>query len=257
MTEFVRVERDGAVLVLSLARPEKKNAITDAMYAVLADALGAAGSDPSVRAVLIRGDGDSFTAGNDIGDFVAVATGARAPGEQSVLRFLAALSQAEKPVVAAVKGQAIGIGTTLLLHCDLVYVAEDARLATPFADLALTPEAASSLLLPQRLGHTRAFAMFALGEALDGRTAAAVGIANAALPAGEVDAHALDAAQRLAARPVGALVHTKRLMRDAALISEVMTRELEIFGARLTTPEAREAFTAFAERRRPDFSSFN
>jgi enoyl-CoA hydratase/carnithine racemase len=159
--------------------------------------------------------------------------------------------------VAAVKGVAIGIGATLLLHCDLVYVAEDARLSTPFVDLALAPEAGSSLLLPARIGHARAFAMFALGEALDGRAAAALGLANAALPADEVDARARQAAHRLAARPPGALLQTKRLMRDAAAIAAVMDVELEVFSQRLTSPEAREAFTAFAERRKPDFTPFS
>jgi enoyl-CoA hydratase/carnithine racemase len=257
MSEHIRIQRDGGVLVLTIDRPDKKNALTDAMYAALADAVGSAGVDPAVRVLLIRGEGETFTAGNDIGDFAAVATGARAPGEQSVVRFLRALTVAEKPIVAAVRGAAIGIGTTLLLHCDLVYVAEDARLAAPFADLALTPEAASSLLLPLRIGHTRAFAMFALGEVMDGRSAAALGLANAALPSAEVDAHALAAAHRLAARPTGALAQTKRLMRDTATLWTVIEAELVVFGERLRSPEAGEAFSAFAERRKPDFSKLS
>jgi enoyl-CoA hydratase/carnithine racemase len=254
VSEQLKVERDGGVLVLSLNRPEKKNAITDAMYAVLAEALEAANADREVRAILIRAEGETFSAGNDIGDFAAVAMGARSPETLAVMRVIRALAALEKPLVAAVKGLAVGIGTTLLLHCDLVYVAEDARLTTPFADLALTPEAASSLLLPLRIGHARAFAMFALGEALDGRTAAATGLANAALPAAEVDGYARAAARALAARPLGALMATKRLMRDAEAIWAVMQTEGRIFVERLTTPEAREAFTAFAERRAPDFS---
>jgi enoyl-CoA hydratase/carnithine racemase len=257
VSEHVKVERDGPILVLTLNRPEKRNAITDAMYAVFADALEAAGGDRAVRAVLIRAEGETFCAGNDIMDFAAIATGQRGPGEIAALRLIRALAASEKPLVAAVKGAAVGIGTTLLLHCDLVYVAEDARLTTPFVDLALTPEAASSLLLPLRIGHARAFAMFALGEALDGRQAAALGLANAALPAWQVDAEALKAAQALAARPIGALVQTKRLMRAAEAIWAVMQTENRVFFDRLSSPEAREAFAAFAERRPPDFSKLD
>jgi enoyl-CoA hydratase/carnithine racemase len=254
VSEQLKIERDGGVLVLSLNRPEKKNAITDAMYAALAEALDSAGRDREVRAVLIRAEGETFSAGNDINDFAAVAMGARSPETLAVMRVIRALAMFEKPLVAAVKGLAVGIGTTLLLHCDLVYVAEDARLTTPFADLALTPEAASSLLLPLRIGHPRAFAMFALGEAFDGRTAAAMGLANEALKASEVDARARAAARALAARPLGALIATKRLMRDSEAIWSVMQTEAQIFGERLRTPEAREAFAAFAERRAPDFT---
>ncbi len=257
MSEPLKIERDGQVLVLTLNRPEKKNAITDAMYAALAGALEAAESDKAVRAILIRAEGETFCAGNDISDFILVATGQRGPAEAAVVRILRALATAEKPLVAAVKGAAIGIGATLLLHCDLVYVAEDAQLKTPFADLALTPEAASSLLLPLRIGHQRAFAMFALGEALSGRQAADLGLANAALPAWQVDAEALKAAQALAVRPTGALVQTKRLMRDAEAIWALMQTEMRVFFERLSTPEAREAFTAFAERRPPDFSKLD
>jgi enoyl-CoA hydratase/carnithine racemase len=254
VSEHLKIERDGAVLVLTLNRPEKKNALTDAMYATLADTLDEAGRDRAVRAILIRAEGETFTAGNDINDFAAVAMGARKPETLAAFRVIRALATAEKPLVAAVKGAAVGIGTTLLLHCDLVFVAEDAKLSTPFVDLALTPEAASSLLLPFRIGHARAFAMFALGEALDGKSAAELGLANAALPAAEVDARARKAAQALAARPLGALMQTKRLMRDAEALWAVMEREAQVFSERLTTPEAREAFTAFAERRPPDFT---
>jgi enoyl-CoA hydratase/carnithine racemase len=257
VSEPLKAEVAGPVLVLTLNRPEKKNAITDAMYAAFAGALEAAEADKAVRAILIRAEGETFSAGNDISDFAAIATGRRGPDEISVVTLIRALAKAEKPIVAAVKGAAVGIGTTMLLHCDLVFVAEDARLVTPFADLALTPEAASSLLLPLRIGHARAFAMFALGEALSGREAAALGLANAALPAWQVDAEALKAAQALAARPIGALVQTKRLMRDAEAIWAVMQRENRVFFDRLTTPEAREAFSAFAERRPPDFSKLD
>jgi enoyl-CoA hydratase/carnithine racemase len=250
----VITELAGGVLTVTLNRPEKKNALTDAMYRVFADALERASTDPAVRVVLVRGAGDAFSAGNDISDFVLVATGARKPHEGHVFRLLEALARFDKPIVAAVRGVAVGIGATLLLNCDLVFVAEDARLSTPFVSLALAPEAASTLLLPLRIGHARAFSMFALGEAIDGRTAAAWGLANAALPAAEVDAAARKAAEALARQPLGSLMDTKRLMRDAEALWAVMQRENAAFGARLASPEAREAFTAFAERRAPDFS---
>lgn len=253
MTEPVRVAVEDGVMRLTFARPDKKNAITNAMYGVLADALERAEEDDAIRAVLIHGEGGLFTSGNDLMDFAAQATGAFS-GERHVLRFLSALAWATMPLVAAVEGLAVGVGTTMLLHCDLVFVAKDAKLTTPFVNLALVPEAASSLLLPQRIGHARAFAMFALGEALDGEQAAALGIANAALPAGEVLARAEAAARNLATRPLGAVVATKKLMREAAVIQEVMDIEGKIFGERLQTAEAREAFTAFVERRPPDFS---
>jgi enoyl-CoA hydratase/carnithine racemase len=252
--EHVRVSVEGNVMRLTLARPEKRNALTNAMYAALGDALARAEADPAVRVVVFDAEGDAFTAGNDIADFASVAAGTMAREEMKAHVFLAALARARKPYVAAVQGRAVGVGVTMLFHCDLVYVAEDAKLTVPFVDLALVPEAASSLLIPARIGHARAFAMFALGEAVDGRSAAAIGIANAALPAGEVRARAMAAAQALAKKPTGALQATKQLMRDAEKIAAVMAREGEIFGARLRTAEAAEAFRAFAERRAPDFT---
>jgi enoyl-CoA hydratase/carnithine racemase len=252
--EHVRVSVEGNVMRLTLARPEKKNALTNAMYAALGDALARAEADPAVHVVLFDAEGDAFTAGNDIADFASVAAGTMAREEMKAHVFLSALARARKPYVAAVQGRAVGVGVTMLFHCDLVYVAEDAKLTVPFVDLALVPEAASSLLIPARIGHARAFAMFALGEAVDGRTAAAIGIANAALPAGEVRSQAMAAAQALAKKPTGALQATKQLMRDAEKIAAVMAREGEIFGARLRTAEAAEAFRAFAERRAPDFT---
>jgi enoyl-CoA hydratase/carnithine racemase len=254
MSEHVRVSVDGNVMRLTLARPEKKNALTNAMYLALAQALERAESDPAIRVVLFEGEGDSFTAGNDLADFAAVAAGTAGRDDMKAFVFLRALAHAQKPYVAAVQGLAVGIGVTMLMHCDLVYVAEDAKLTTPFVNLAVVPEAASSLLIPARIGHARAFAMFALGEPVDGRTAAAIGLANAAVPAAEVHAKALAAAKTLAAKPMGALRATKQLMRDADAIAALMARESEIFGARLRTAEAAEAFKAFAERRAPDFS---
>ena len=254
MSDHIRVSIEDNVMRLTLARPEKKNALTNDMYAALGAALERAESDPTVRAVLLEAEGDAFTAGNDLGDFAAVAAGTLARSEMKAHVFLTALARAQKPYVAAVQGLAVGIGVTLLMHCDLVYVAEDAKLSTPFVNLAVVPEAASSWLLPARIGYSRAFAMFALGEPVDGRTAAAIGIANAALPASEVRAKALAVAKNLATKPIGALRATKQLMRDASTIESVMATEGEIFSARLRTAEAAEAFQAFAERRPPDFT---
>lgn len=252
MTEQVQIARDDGVLVLTLNRPAKKNALTREMYAALADALEAAETDAEIRCVLLQGAGDCFTAGNDLGDFAAVSAGGEGPRDTS--RFLKALANARKPYVAAVHGLAVGVGVTMLLHCDLVFVADDARLSTPFVNLALVPEAASSLLLPARIGYSRAFAMFALGDPVIGDTAAALGLANVAVPAAEVQGRALAAAKTLARKPLGALMATKALMRDAAVIGQVMDREGAEFEKRLRTAEAKEAFAAFAERRAPDFS---
>ena len=248
----VREEQRGPVLVLTLDRTEKKNALTNSMYGRLADALEAAERDPSTRVVVLRADGDVFTAGNDLGEFARVASGADAGRE--VGRFLQALATACKPLVAAVQGRAVGVGTTMLLHCDYVVLSEDAELTTPFVSLALVPEAGSSLLLPARVGHVRAFAMFATGDAVTAPEALAWGLANRVVSSGDLEAAAMTAAGRLASQPVGALAATKRLMRDVEAISSTMAREGEIFAQRLRSAEAREAFSAFAERRQPDFA---
>ncbi|MBC7769753.1 MAG: enoyl-CoA hydratase/isomerase family protein, partial [Phycisphaerales bacterium] len=187
--DHIIVSRDGAVLEIRFNRPDKKNAITNAMYGVIADAIAAAESDDDVRAVLFTANGDFFSAGNDIKDFAAQSTDA-AEGPRHVGRFLEVVIEAEKPVVAAVQGHAVGVGTTMLFQCDLVYVAETARLTVPFIDLGVVPENASSLTIVDRLGYSRAFALFGLGEPLLGRDAAAWGLANAALPAAEVEPRA-------------------------------------------------------------------
>ena len=254
MTEHVRITVDNAIMRITLARPEKKNALTQAMYVAVGEALTRAESDPTVRVVLIDSDGDSFTAGNDIADFAAIATGASSREQMQTHIFLEALARGTKPYVAAVAGLAVGVGVTMLMHCDVSYVAEDARLSTPFVNLALVPEAASTWLIPARIGYARAFQLFALGEPIDGKTAAAIGLVTAALPAAEVRAKALATAKALAAKPAGALQATKKLMRDSAAILAVMAREGEAFGNRLRSPEAAEAFRAFAERRAPDFT---
>lgn len=254
MTEHIGVEGDNGVMSLMFRRPEKKNAITDAMYAALADALEQAENDPTIKAILFDAEGESFSAGNDLVDFLAQNSAGARPEEMNVMRFLAALARAEKPVVAGVVGQAVGIGVTLLLHCDLVYVARDAKLSTPFVNLAVVPEAASSLLLPAAIGHTRAYAMFALGQVVDGETAARWGLATEAVDASEVRGLARQAAEALAAKPAGSLAITKRLMRDSSVLSARMDLESSHFGERLQSAEAREALQAFFERRPPDFS---
>ena len=255
MTEHVRSDEANGVLTLTLNRPEKKNALTKAMYQTLGDAIDGAGAGTDVRCILIQAEGDVFTAGNDLGDFAAVNRGepsdtTRRGGNP----LLAALARATTPLVAAVNGRAVGVGTTMLLHCDLVFVSEDAVLTTPFVNLALIPEAASSLTLPARIGHARAFSMFVLGEAVDARKAVDWGIANAVCPRGELRVRARAAADAIAARPASAVRLTKALMRDPAVLAARMEIEGTHFAAQLKSPEAREAFAAFAEKRAPDFS---
>lgn len=253
MTEHVLVAIENNVLRLTLNRPDKKNAITRDMYRTLGEALTSAETDDAVRAIVLDATGDAFTAGNDLADFNAVAAGTLTREEMTSHLFLHALARADKPIVAAVQGLAVGIGVTMLLHCDLVYAADTARLTTPFAGLGLVPEAASSQLLQARIGYARAYALLALGDAIDGVMAAQMGLVNAALPAGEVRQHAMNVAERLAARPIGALRATKQLMRDPVAIKATMDRESEVFGARLRGPEAAEALKAFGERRPPNF----
>ena len=254
VTEHIQTEFSGGVLTVTLARPDKKNAITQAMYAALSDATERARTDESVRVLMFRSQGDSFSAGNDIADFIALGSQGQQPVDMSVFRFLKALADLDKPAVAAVRGRAVGIGLTLLLHCDMVVVAEDALLSVPFINLALAPEAASSMLLPAAIGHRRAFEMFALGEPIDGRTALAWGLANRAVPVDQVEATAADLAMKLAARAPNSIRKTKRLMRDAESLWALMQREGEAFGSQMSSPEAMEAFMAFSQKRAPDFS---
>ena len=254
MTEHVRTDFTDGILTVTLARPDKKNAITQAMYASLAEATRRAKDDDAVRVLLFQADGDSFSAGNDIADFIAIGSSGQGPlTDAPVFHFLKSLAELDKPAVAAVRGRAVGIGLTLLLHCDMVVVAEDALLSAPFINLALAPEAASSLLLPQVLGHQRAFEVFALGEPIDGRTALAWGLANRAVPADQVDAVAVELAGKLAARAPNSIRKTKALMRDAERLWTLMLQEGEAFGSQMTSPEAMEAFMAFSQKRAPNF----
>jgi enoyl-CoA hydratase/carnithine racemase len=251
----IRCATLNGVATIEIARPEKKNALTVEMYQAMADALNAAREDAAVRAVLITGQPGIFTSGNDLEDFMRRP---RQGMDSPVFRFMRALLDCDKPVVAAVTGAAIGIGTTMLLHCDFVYVADDARLAMPFVSLGLVPEFGSSLVVPQLMGHRRAAEKLLMGDPFTGETAVECGIASAVLPAGEVMAHARRVAERFNALPPGAVREAKRLMRAPhreAILAAIQT-EGEAFGTRLTSPEAREAFQAFFEKRKPDFSKF-
>jgi enoyl-CoA hydratase/carnithine racemase len=251
MTIHYSIE-DG-VATLELARPEKKNALTVAMYAALADHLGAAARDDAVRAILITGQPGIFTAGNDLQDFLQSAG---LTPDSPPIRFMLGLSRAEKPVVAAVTGAAVGIGVTMLLHCDLVYLGDDCRLSMPFVSLGLVPEFASSLLLPQWAGHARAAEKILLGLPFGAAEAQAMGLASAVLPAGEVLSHARAMARRFNALPPGAVRESKRLLKraQARLVEEAIMEEARAFSGRLGGPEVREAVAAFFEKRPPDFS---
>ncbi|WP_043242505.1 MULTISPECIES: enoyl-CoA hydratase [Pseudomonadaceae] len=256
MSEHIHLERDQGLLTIRMQRADKMNALTRAMYGAMADALDAAGEDRSVRAVLITGSETCFTSGNDVADFIQAPPSGL---DSEVFRFMKSLFDFAKPVVAAVSGPAVGIGTTLLLHCDLVYVARDAKLKMPFVNLGLCPEFGSSLILPRMLGHARAAQLLLLGEAFTGEQAAAWGIANEALDSGaETLARAREMAQRFEQLAPSAVAVSKRLMREPGReeLRQVIMEEGELFGQRLRTPEAIEALSAFMQRRKPDFSKF-
>jgi enoyl-CoA hydratase/carnithine racemase len=247
------------VATIEIARPEKKNALTIAMYQAMTAAIDAARADATVRAVLITGQPGVFTSGNDIEDFMSRPPGQGSDAQDSpVAQFMRALLECDKPVVAAVTGAAIGIGTTMLLHCDLVYVADDARLAMPFVSLGLVPEFGSSLLVPQLMGHRRAAEKLLLGDPFTAEQAVECGIANAVLPAGEVVNHARRIAERFNALPPGAVREAKQLMRapQQELVLGTIRTEGALFAKRLRSPEAMEAFQAFFQKRKPDFSKF-
>ncbi|MFT0733246.1 enoyl-CoA hydratase [Ralstonia wenshanensis] len=252
----IRTETADGVLTLTFDRLDRKNAITAAMYQTLADALVAAETDPAIRVIVLAGHESVFTAGNDLEDFMK-----NPPKDESapVHQFLKAISRATKPLIASVSGAAVGVGTTMLLHCDLVYASETAKLSMPFAQLGLCPEAASSLLLPQLAGYHRAADKLLFGEPFDATEARELGLVNRVLPAGELDAFVRTQARKLMLLPPASLRATKRLMKEGATpqIAERMSVEGKQFGEMLRAPEAREAFTAFFEKRRPDFSKFN
>jgi enoyl-CoA hydratase/carnithine racemase len=254
--DHVHVDTADRVCTIGFARPDKKNALTRAMYVRVAEALDAAAADESVRAVLVRGTDDCFTAGNDLHDFLhAPPSGPESPVFQLLLR----LCRFEKPLLAAVEGPAVGLGTTLLLHCDLVVAGDGARLSLPFVALGLCPEAAATFLLPRMLGHARAAELLLLGEPIDAARACALGLVNRVCPAGSAGREATALARALAEKPPAAVRVTKRLLRAdvAARVEEALHREGAEFVARLSSPEAREAMSAFLGRRKPDFSRFS
>lgn len=248
--------KEQGICIIEFNRPEKKNAITAAMYGAMADALLAAEADASVRVILFSGAGGIFTAGNDLDDFLKQPPA----GETSpVFRFMEALRNAGKPVVAAVGGAAIGIGTTMLLHCDLVYASDNAKFSLPFVQLGLCPEFGSSLLLPRLSGHQRAAEKLMLGEPFSAQEAHQLGLVNRVLDADGLMAFAQAQAAKLAALPGSSLRATKRLMKraDADAVAAQIAQEGAQFRQMLSAPEAKEAFTAFFEKRKPDFSRFS
>ena len=243
------------VLSIEFNRPQKKNAITAAMYQALADAIKEAEADAAVRVVLITGGAEIFTAGNDLEDF---RHNPPQSGESPVFRFLYAISHMKKPLIAAVAGAAVGIGTTMLLHCDAVYAGDNAKFSLPFTALGLCPEAASSLLLPALAGHLRASEKLLFGEPFGAEEAREMGLVNRVLPAGEVASYAFERARKLAQMPAASVRTTKALMRAGQLkaVEAQMAEEGAHFRKMLGAPEAKEAFAAFFERRKPDFSKF-
>jgi enoyl-CoA hydratase/carnithine racemase len=255
MNEQIGYESADGVAQIRIDRPDKKNALTAAMYTGLVDAFKRAEFDQSVRVLLLCGSETCFTAGNDLQDFMNVP-----PSDDSspTVRFIKQLPVTRKPLVAAVAGPAVGIGTTMLLHCDLVYADPSARFQLPFVNLGLCPEAASSFLLPQIVGYPRAAELLLLGNPFSATQALEMGLINGITPAGEVIATAAIKARQMAERPAASLLLTKSLLKraHARLVEETTNEELARFGERLASPEAAEAFRAFFERRKPDFSKF-
>ncbi len=249
----VLTERSGSILKVQLNRPGKKNAITTAMYVALAEALETAAKDDATRVVLIHGAGDSFTAGNDLEDFVKNPPG---PGESPQTRLFAALNGFDKPIVAAVHGVAVGLGTTILVHCDFVYAGESARFITPFIDLALVPEMGSSFGLPALVGWRPAAEMLLLGTPFGAGRAEQVGLVTAVVPDQAVLETATQVARKLAEKPVDALTASKKLLKRTRRerLAEAFRSEAEEFALRVRSPEAKEAFDAFFHKRQPDFT---
>lgn len=246
---------DDRILTLSLNRPERKNALSLAMYSALAELISAADADSKIRVIVLTGTDDFFTSGNDLMDFM---TQPEIHENHPVVRFIEALRHCGKPVVAIVRGHALGIGTTLLLHCDLAYVAEDARLQLPFVNLGLCPEYASSYLVPRVVGQQKAAELFLLGEPFSGVEAAALGLATKALPSTELADYARTKINRLAHQPPAAVRRTKKLLRAATetAIQQSLQAEYAGFAEGLGSEECKESITAFFEKRAPDFSRF-
>jgi enoyl-CoA hydratase/carnithine racemase len=254
MTQDISISIADGVQTLRFNRPEKKNALTAAMYVAIRAALEMGDASGEVAAHLFIGSGGMFSAGSDIGEFLERSRG-NVDLTGPIVQFIRHLPLVRKPMIAAVDGLAVGIGTTLLFHCDLVYATPAASFRTPFLDLGLVPEAGSSLLAPQRLGYARAFELLALGEPFPAERAREAGLVNAIVTAEELEATARRAAARLAAKPPEALAATRALMRgDPQAVVQRIDEEVKVFAARLSSPEAREAFSAFLEKRPPDFA---
>jgi enoyl-CoA hydratase/carnithine racemase len=253
MSDHVRIERGGGVLAITLNRPDRRNAITIEMYGALADATAGAWEDGQTRVITIRGEGQDFAAGNDLADFLEAAPRSE---DIPVWRLLRALAECEIPIVAAVHGNCVGIGTTMLLHCDLVIAAENARFSMPFVDLGLVPEAASSMLFPRLAGRRRAARYLLLGETFGADEALAIGLASHVVPAAALNDTLRDMVERLLAKPPEALRLTQSLLRQGTRdeILERMKIESTTFAERLDSPEVKEAISAFFEKRKPDFS---
>ena len=243
---------DAGVMTITFNRLDKKNSITSTMYAAMADAVAQASAQASVRVVLFQGHESIFSAGNDIGDFLNQPPSTQ---ESPVFRFLRGIATFEKPLLAAVAGPAVGIGTTLLFHCDLVYAGDNAAFSMPFVNLGLCPEAASSLLAPRMFGYHRAAEALLMGEPFFAEAAQEVGLVNRVVPPTEVNGYAQAQARKLAAKPLTSLIATKRLMKgDTQAVLQKMDEEGQSFGRMLREPAAKEAFGAFMEKRKPDFS---
>ena len=249
MSDLVIVSDDGPVRLVRMNRPDKKNALTLPMYDAMAAAIESAGTNPALRCLLIAGTPEAFCAGNDIGDFIKMAMGGGL-GEP-ILRFLHALARSEKPLVAAVRGNAVGVGTTMLLHCDHVVAGTDARFSTPFVGLGLLPEAGSSLLAPRLMGQARAFSLLAMGRPMNAEEAKAAGLVNTVTAPEATEAEAMKAAREIAALPPQGVLTARRLMRGEP--DEIVARidaEAALFKERLQSAEARAAFEAFMTRKR-------
>ena len=255
MAEAIRVENQDGILHLTMNRPDKKNALTQEMYGAMADAMTAAEDDMSIRVILFSGAEGNFTSGNDLRDFQNNPP--RGP-DAPVFRFITGLARSTVPMVAAVDGFAIGVGATMLLHCDLVFVAEDAQLQMPFVNLGLVPEAGSSYLLPKLLGHARAAELLMTGTPINGNRAVELGIANAVCPTGTSVTNAMNAAREIAKKPPRGLRATKTLLKnDRDQVLAQLERESAEFTRRLASEEFAEAAMAFMEKREPDFSRFS
>jgi enoyl-CoA hydratase/carnithine racemase len=256
MSEHVRVEKTGPVLAITLARPERRNAITVAMYSALAEAIEGAAADPSLRVITFRGEGQDFAAGNDLADFLSALP--RDSEEIPVWRLLRAIVNCELPMIAAVHGNCVGIGTTALLHCDLVVAEEGARFSLPFVDLGLVPEAGSSLLLPRLAGRRRAARYLLLAEPFGVEEALAIGLISHVAAPGTLEARLDELVAALLAKPPEALRQAQRLLRHGTRdeVLERMRLESAAFAERLASPEVKEAIGAFFEKRKPDFSRF-